>query len=147
MTSRLKILNLVTFLIGLLVSIKLFWMGFGMSFTAGSDLDCLYVYFSLWPMIVLVIIGYLFPRIGGFLLIGNAINYSLLKFISTFYVPGLSVSSVIDNFISYTQKRYLFMDLITISGLMTLLGCSYLFIGLKEKSTKLTDKKAKQSPN
>jgi hypothetical protein len=77
MTSRLKILNHLTFLIGLLVSITLFWTGFGLVFTAGSDFDCLYAYFSLWPMIVLVIIGYLFPRIGGFLLIGNAVNYSL----------------------------------------------------------------------
>jgi hypothetical protein len=142
MTSWLKILNLVTFLIGLLVSITLFWIGFGIYFTAGSDLDCFYVFFSLWPMIVLVIIGLLFPRIGGFLLIGNAINYSFLKFISTFYVPGLSVSSVVDDFISYTQKRYLFMNLITISGLMALLGCSFLFIGLKEKSTKLIGEKA-----
>ena len=61
----------------------------------------------------------------------NAINYFLITFIQRFYVPGLPVSSVIDNFIVYTQKYYFFLNVLTVSGLMLLLGCSFFFIGEK----------------
>ncbi|HTA76568.1 MAG TPA: hypothetical protein VK791_05375, partial [bacterium] len=86
--------------------------------------------------IFLVILCFFLPRIGGVLLICNAINYAFLVFANIFYIPGLSVSSVVDNFISYGPKSNLFLNLLVISGTMTLLGCSFIVIELKEKSSK-----------
>src|SRR5579859_6168493 len=112
MTIVLKILSFLTLIISIAFSIGLFWMGFGICMTAGSDQECYSVYFSMWPTLILVIIGHFSPRIGGVLLMGNAIIYFLLTFIQTFYVPGLSVPSVIQNFIVYTQKYYFFLNVL-----------------------------------
>ena len=119
-------------MIGIAFSIWLFWVGFGKYMTAGSEQECYSVYFSMWPTLVLVIIGYFYPRIGGVLLVVNAVNFSVLFFIETFYIPGLSVLSVIHDFFVYTQKCDFFLNILTISGPMLLLGCSFFLLGLNE---------------
>jgi hypothetical protein len=133
----------LTWIISIAFSIWLFWIGFGIYMTAGSNQECFPVYFSMWPTLILVIFSFFSPRIGGALLMGNAVNFSILFFIETFCVPGLSVPSVIHNFIVYSQKYYFFLNILTISGLMMLLGCSFFFIVSKQRSSFM---KAKKTP-
>ena len=111
MKFDLKILMFLTWIISIAFSIWLFWIGFGIYMTAGSNQECFPVYFSMWPTLILVIFSFFSPRIGGALLMGNAVNFSILFFIETFCVPGLSVPSVIHNFIVYSQKYYFFLNI------------------------------------
>jgi hypothetical protein len=133
--------NVILF-IGFIYGFLVFWKGFGIGICSNENDSYWvmnYVYWSLWPIIPLVIVSRFFPWLGGLAFISNAFWSSYLVYQVWFNKISFVTSDNI--FVVYHGKYNIWLTEFSGAVPMIVLGIAFLFIGWKEKSMAYAGKK------
>lgn len=132
----LKTVKNITLIFGCCLSVFFFFDGFGIGMGSNSNDSfwvMTYVYFSLWPTIPLIIVGYRFPRSGGSLLICNAFFSSYL--ISKIWSDKISFVTKDNIFFAFDREYNFWVTTLYRAFPILLIGFTYLFIELKKRGS------------